>query len=361
MLFTLSACSGGSDGSSSQIEEPKETTQETVDPKDGAQSDNDSAEETETVADITAPFSSDDIPVHKREEVVKMLQDAGFINIIEKGTEDVTARQADLFLDHVWKVEINGSKFSEGQVFDADAEIVVTYGSFSEKEYIKAWGPPALAVEDGVDAYISALQTPGSVVYFGHYEHDLNPDNVHEPIKWLVLDTDGSKSLLLSYMILDVHEYNARDNAGPGKTWENCTFRAWLNSDFLNTAFTPEEQTKIVTTTIDNSRITKIFEEGDVAIGNPTNDKVFILDLEETQKYIDEDVKNGIGACGTLYSRSKNPYEEWWARSPLLERNVSFLITRPQVQHQSYIDQRFSTHEAGVKPAIWVDINAFSN
>ena len=122
------------------------------------------------------------------------------------------------------------------------------------------------------------------------------------------------------------------------------------------------QQEKIVTTTLDNSRITKIFEEGDVTIGNPTKDKVFVLDLDETAKYIGGDIKDGVGTYGTLYARSKDVRETWWVRAPLLERNVTFLISKPLAKHQSYLDERFATYEAGgVKPAIWVDINSFSN
>ena len=85
---------------------------------------------------------------------------------------------------------------------------------------------------------------PGAGITFGHYEQDNDLANGAEPIEWVVLEVSGNKALLISHYGLDAKPYNT-DYIDT--TWETCSLRAWLNSDFLNTAFTAEEQTAILT------------------------------------------------------------------------------------------------------------------
>ena len=54
-------------------------------------------------------------------------------------------------------------------------------------------------------------------------------DSNSDPIEWIVLEKEGNKALLLSKYLLAAYEYDDDvDN-----TWENCTCRSWLNSDFI--------------------------------------------------------------------------------------------------------------------------------
>ena len=56
--------------------------------------------------------------------------------------------------------------------------------------------------------------------------------------------------MLISRYALDVKPYNTQR---VDITWEQCTLRAWLNNDFINTAFTTDEQAAILLTNVDNS------------------------------------------------------------------------------------------------------------
>lgn len=76
-------------------------------------------------------------------------------------------------------------------------------------------------------------------IIFGVYEQDGDLTNGPEPIEWEVLGTDSNGTLLVSRYILDCQPYNTEY---VDVTWETCSLRAWLNDDFLNTAFTPFEQ-----------------------------------------------------------------------------------------------------------------------
>ena len=79
-----------------------------------------------------------------------------------------------------------------------------------------------------------AFGTVGNSVSFGSYEQDNNPANGKEEIEWIVLDVQGDRSLLISKYALDCKKYNTEWTDG---TWESCSLRKWLNSDFLNAAF----------------------------------------------------------------------------------------------------------------------------
>ncbi len=111
----------------------------------------------------------------------------------------------------------------------------------------------------------------------------------YEPIKWRVLKTDGNKAFLLADKILDDRPYNSyKIYYGDDITWEKSTIRSWLNGysasanlngkyyenwNFIDSAFTEEQQKAICTTAVKNVDNIKSGTEG----GNDTNDKVFLL------------------------------------------------------------------------------------
>lgn len=120
----------------------------------------------------------------------------------------------------------------------------------------------------------------GDKIVLGSYEQDNNNENGKEAITWFVLAVEGKKLLLVSEKVLDTKKYNDKKVA---ITWENSTIRTWLNSDFMKEAFTKKESNKVVETTLKNSDNPKYKTPG----GKETQDKVFLLSLEEADKYFD--------------------------------------------------------------------------
>ena len=118
----------------------------------------------------------------------------------------------------------------------------------------------------------------GGYVTFGTYEQDGNEANGPEPIEWEVLDINENGMLLVSKYVLDVQPYNVEQT---GVTWETCTLRSWLNSDFLNAAFDSNEQSRINTTYVVNADNSYYGTEG----GNDTYDKIFCLSVDEILRY----------------------------------------------------------------------------
>ena len=93
----------------------------------------------------------------------------------------------------------------------------------------------------------AAIQ-PGDTITFGHYPQESDGTDWTQ-VEWLVLEVQNGKALLLSSLGLDVKPYHAVEE---NVTWETCSLREWLNNEFLNTAFSPEEQVRIHETEVDN-------------------------------------------------------------------------------------------------------------
>ena len=105
-----------------------------------------------------------------------------------------------------------------------------------------------LAAADALLPYRAAEK--GSIVSFGHFEQDNDLSNGPEPIQWIVLDKIDGHLLLLSASCLKGMAYNTA--AFTPVTWETSSLRAWLNEDFLSSAFTEEEKALIPTVSNEN-------------------------------------------------------------------------------------------------------------
>ncbi len=70
---------------------------------------------------------------------------------------------------------------------------------------------------------------------------------------------------------------------GEEVTWEKGSLRNWLNSTFIDRAFTMAEQRKIVLSDVDNSHSSG-YEEWKTDGGNDTQDQIFLLSYAEVKK-----------------------------------------------------------------------------
>ena len=145
----------------------------------------------------------------------------------------------------------------------------------------------------------------GETIVFGKYGG--------VPIRWTVLDIIDGKKLLISEEALDCRRYNDTNAA---VTWETCTLRKWLNSDFLNEAFSPGERERIAETVIQNPDNPKYKTKG----GNDTKDKVFLLSIREARKYFEDDNDRVCRASGRAKKDGACTDSSgscwWWLRSP---------------------------------------------
>ena len=136
---------------------------------------------------------------------------------------------------------------------------------------------------------------------FGSYEQDGDMSNGPEPIEWEILDEGEEGILLISHYVLDCHEYNDKRGKNGNVTWENSTLRQWLNDDFLNSAFSPEEQARIYNVTLINPDN----EYSGASGGNPTMDRVFCLSVEEVTQYYDTEETTDPVNGATVWSSER--------------------------------------------------------
>ena len=217
----------------------------------------------------------------------------------------------------------------------------------------------------------------------GNYPQGANGEV--EPIEWLVLDVKDGKALLISRYGLDAHCFDAGHYHG----WDKSEIREWLNSTFLNTAFTDKEQEGIVTTTVKTGNNAhwvafakkKGWYYDSVDGGSDTQDKIFLLSLEEAMEYggystledyYDKEIEKlkavptayavNQGAC--QYCGSYSGYKLngtgccwWWLRSPGYRRNLAF-VSRVYINGSlDYIDS-VSIASGAVRPAFWLNLNS---
>lgn len=220
----------------------------------------------------------------------------------------------------------------------------------------------------------------GDYVTFGSYEQDADESNGKEPIEWLVLEVKDGKAFLISKYCLDGHKYHSHkfvnDDPVAGVpvevTWETSDLRAWLGSEFLNTAFTAEEQESIILTTVKNPDNTKHNVEG----GNDTKDKVYLLSSEEALYYFGNAKWEGgsIGwrnekslAFPTEYAKTRNigykensrfwyeKYANWWLRSPGMGTNWGTYVASAGILMD---DGGYVTGTNAIRPVLWLDVES---
>lgn len=193
----------------------------------------------------------------------------------------------------------------------------------------------------------------GDIITFGNYEQDNKTANGKEEIEWKVLEKDeNGKMFLISRYALDCRHYHSSVEQA---TWETSDIRSWLNNDFYKTAFDNTERAKIKTTTLENRDNADYNTDG----GNDTNDKVFLLSIDEAKAYLPSTVERVCIA--TKYAESQGSQLEgltrscrWWLRSP-----GSTLYNASFVKIDGFILQLgtpVSVEKRSVRPAMWVEL-----
>ena len=193
-----------------------------------------------------------------------------------------------------------------------------------------------------------AKAIPGGTVFFGAYEQDNNTSNGKEDIEWQVLAKENDKILVISDKALDCQPYNNEKYAKV--TWETCTLRKWLNTDFLDSAFSPDEKAKIPTVTVSADKN----PEYSTNPGNATQDQVFLLSIPEVNEYFSH---NNAGLCRlTDYAAANTSYGwYWWLRSPGEYQNLAAYVNYDGSVSNSGFE--VSADFVAVRPAMWISIS----
>ena len=180
------------------------------------------------------------------------------------------------------------------------------------------------------------------------------------PVEWLVLERTPGKVLLLSRYILDAKRMSADCIY---TSWSECSLRKWLNQDFLQNAFPPEEQQKIITSEIFTPNCRNFNTIGE----NHTQDKIFLLSEEEVYRYLPEHGDRTAPAeiHAVAYSQDLKDfmtllpfYQErqncwWWLRSFGDEpNNFSVVWSDGSV----FAFGHYANYERGIRPALYLAV-----
>lgn len=194
----------------------------------------------------------------------------------------------------------------------------------------------------------------GDIINFGAYEQDSVKKNGKEEIEWQVLTKEDNKLFLISTKALDCQQYNTSET---NVTWETCSLRSWLNDTFLNTAFSKKEQALIQTTTVSADKN----PEHDSDPGNQTNDKVFLLSINEAEKYFATD--DSRQCKPTSYAISNGAYQSrdtgncwWWLRSSGFDRYRAASVY-DDGGGGDYYGRNVDLDYGCVRPALWINLD----
>ena len=194
----------------------------------------------------------------------------------------------------------------------------------------------------------------GSIITYGTYEQDRTSTGSREPIEWIVLEAKEDRLLLISRYGLDCLSYCSRKET---VAWETSYIRAWLNNQFKNTAFTPEEQASILVTDVDNSKSQGyIHYDGDG--GNDTQDQLFLLSYAEAWKYFYQSSDRTcqptkVAVKRGAFKSTTSGNCPWWLRSP---GYISDYVAAVDVDGNRGGNVKYGT--MAVRPAMWIDRSA---
>ena len=206
---------------------------------------------------------------------------------------------------------------------------------------------------------------PGEIIQFGGYG-------------WRVLDVQDNRALIITEDIIGVRPYDSDfDSEFTDEVWATCSLRKYLNDGFLN-KFTPEDRERIIETKVDNPANLWYGTKG----GKDTDDKIFLLSLEEADRYFgnsgdylnerrkdfdfdsekfEEDEENGGYFSNAHDSDRQAKYNGiptfWWLRSPGIHKGSAASVFYNGGICVFGLDL-YCVLEVmcGVRPALWLEI-----
>ena len=209
---------------------------------------------------------------------------------------------------------------------------------------------PAETVPQETQAPALPMPEIGHFIPFGTYPHA--PDAEPTPISWRVLDQKDDQILVMSFYPLERRRY--REDNGDC-TWETSDIRPWLNGEFLETAFSPEEQERIVPTTLH----TESNPEYGIPSGMDTTDRVFLLSYEEVDRLLPTEEERRCKP--TDYAKEQSAFvnengNTWWILRTVGENahSVTYVNSDGSLNPEGCI---VCSDGGTIRPAMWITWN----
>lgn len=228
------------------------------------------------------------------------------------GELPVPEKSKYLFLG--WYTDINdGKRISES-----------TICSISKTTTLYAHWKIAPPPETVLTTEVFKNKQPGDIVAFGMYGyHEDIPDFMSTSnlvVEWIVLRNDGDKVLVVTRD----NKYGAAgffDEYDKAVTWETSSVREFLNKNIID-SFSDNVKDNIVESIVPNTGNSAMNVPG----GNETNDKLFLLSIEEVEQYLPVKYRK-------TQNDTKNPYGfGYWLRSPgLFDSGAAFVYNNGEI------------------------------
>ena len=212
---------------------------------------------------------------------------------------------------------------------------------------------------------VSNGESTWDCIYYGNYYKESSDSKT--PVKWRVLSVNGSEAFLLADENIDSGILYNKE--GSEDAWADSNIRSWLNSTFINEAFSSQEQNAIKSKTI-KTPDNPVYQ---TAGGADTTDKIFLLSISEvtSSKYgfstsftpentEEQDEtrlsKNTKYTAGKKQDGSAGEADSWALRSPGYGAGYMSYIS-----YMGHVDTYGCTSGwdyYGVRPAMYLDLSA---
>ena len=206
----------------------------------------------------------------------------------------------------------------------------------------------------------------GSEIEFGGFELNKNFDDGYEDIPWIVVAVDGNKVCLLSkYLLISMPFAPVED--GDYASWAQSDIRAYLNGKFYMCAFSSDERSLIVPTTLTPTE--EEFNMGAVV----TMDKVYIPSCKEMELWFSSKFDMQCYSKGNIYSgytddgigstsyADYNNYDDYWLREAYIDDYWWYeqpTICYYDTAYNDIYGTGFTTYDSkGIRPVIWIDLS----
>lgn len=195
------------------------------------------------------------------------------------------------------------------------------------------------------------------IVTLGEYEQDNSSENGTDPIEWKVLAVEDGKALLVSRYCLEYLMYQETWPEDNEIYWEMSSIRTWLNTYFMEEAFSDRERSFILLSQLENPADERY---ADLTYGGPnTADYVFLLSKAEAEQYMPTDADriaratdyaNNNGLDVEVYDGVAG--SDWFIRTPGSSQYISGAYTS-----RGYWTWYQAPTVHGIRPAMWIKID----
>lgn len=203
----------------------------------------------------------------------------------------------------------------------------------------------------------------GDTIKLGEYEIDNLAFNGDDKIEWLVLAKEDDKMLVITKECIElkVFNHNAFGSDGEFVNWGTSELREWLNNKFFNETFSDKEKKLILTSNVEATPN----PDHNCFAGNDASDKIFLLSIDEANKYFDSDEARVASPTEYLVSTfseingesylTDNNSIPWMLRTVgSTEYYVSIVNKDGSIDSDGYNP---NSELATLRPAMWIDIS----